>query len=274
MGEDRAILTEDQREFFEANGYLVIVDALDEDMLGRLNEATDRIYEEASAADELEAGGKLNLRNCLVRDDAFLPLVDYARTAPLAWQLLNWNIQICTSHLIVLPPGEEPSDEEKRKAGYHRDGGTSPREMEEPHPRILLKIAYALSDQTDPACGATRLVPGSNRMTGRPPTDPETGHPRGSIAMNVKAGTAFIFEQRTWHSVGKNWSDGPRKTVFMGYSYRWVKPMDYIAMPDRLIDQCNPIQKQLLGAVSAPISYYIPRDEDVPLRAHVEGAGE
>ena len=109
------------------------------------------------------------------------------------------------------------------------------------------------------------LVPGSNRLNGRPPIDPDTGHPRGAIQMQVRAGDAFIFEQRTYHSIGKNWSGSSRKTVFMGYAYRWVKPMDYIAMPDRLIRQCNTVQRQLLGAVSHPLSYYIPKDEDVPI---------
>jgi ectoine hydroxylase len=260
-------LTEEQEHLFRENGYIVVENALDSETLDSLNSATDAIYDKASSEGRLEPNGKLNLRNCLVSHDAFLPLVDHAKTVPLAWQLLNWNIQLITSHLIVLPSGDEPTKEENRKAGYHRDGGTSPKEMAEPHPMILLKIAYALSDQSDPACGATRLVPGSNRMTGRPPTDSETGHPRGAVSMNVKAGSAFIFEQRTWHSIGKNWSGLPRKTLFMGYGYRWVKPMDYVVMPDRLIEQCNPVQKQLLGVVSAPISYYIPRDEDVPIKA-------
>ena len=86
--------------------------------------------------------------------------------------------------------------------------------------------------------------------------------------MNVKAGDAFIFEQRTWHGPGHNWSGTPRKTIFMGYAYRWVKPMDYVAMPDELIAKCTtPLQKQLLGVVSDPLSYYLPKDEDVPLRA-------
>ena len=103
-------------------------------------------------------------------------------------------------------------------------------------------------------------------MTGRPATDPETGWARGAISMNINAGDAFLFEQRTWHGIGHNWSGLPRKTIFMGYAYRWVKPMDYITMPDELIAKCNPIQKQLVGVVSDPLSYYLPQDQDVPLR--------
>lgn len=264
---DWAVLTPEQREFFDSNGYLVIEDALPPDILSELSNAADQLYARAETEDTLDPNGKLNLRNCVTHHDAFLQLLDWPTTAPLAWQILNWNIHMITTHLIVLPSGDEPPEEEKRRGGYHRDGGTSPRDMAEPHPRIMLKIAYALSDQTHSASGATQLVPGSNRLQGRPPTDPDTGHPRGAIQMNVKAGSAFVFEQRTYHSVGKNWAGFPRKTVFVGYGYRWVKPMDYISMPDNLIAKANPIQRQLLGDASTALSFYIPQDQDVPLKA-------
>ncbi|HIM11147.1 TPA: hypothetical protein EYM26_10110 [Candidatus Poribacteria bacterium] len=263
-------MTPDQRNFFESNGYLVIKDAVPADVVAELNAAVDEIYERNKQANHLEGNGKLNLRNCLVHHQAFLQLLDCPRSAPFAWQILNWNVQMITSHLIVLPSlEEEPSNEVKNKIGIHRDGGTSAREMQEPHPRIMLKIAYAISDQTDTSSGATVLVPGSNRMNGTPPTDPETGGARGMISMNVKAGDAFVFEQRTWHGIGHNWSGKPRKTIFVGYAYRWVKPMDYIVMPKEIIDQCNPVQKQLLGVVDNALSYYLPQDKDVPLKSLV-----
>ena len=81
---------------------------------------------------------------------------------------------------------------------------------------------------------------------------------------------AAFFEQRTFHSIGYNWSEFARKTLFVGYAYRWVKPMDYVQMPNRLIARANPVQRQLLGDVSDALSHYIPRDEDVPLKAMMQ----
>lgn len=267
MTTEFAVLSPEQREFFETNGYLVVEDALPPGVVEELDAAIDEVYAREKREGRLEAGDRLNMRNCIVQHEAFLKLLDWPKTVPLAWQVLNWNIQMITSHLIVLPSGPEPPPEAQKKIGLHRDGGTSSQEMQEPHPRILLKIAYAISDQTDPASGATVVLPGSNRLLGRPPVDPETGGTRGAISMNVRPGTAFLFEQRTWHGIGRNWSGVPRKTLFYGYAYRWVKPMDYVAMPEALVARCNPIQRQLLGVVSDPLSYYIPRDEDVPLKA-------
>lgn len=263
-------MTPDQRNFFESNGYLIIKEAIPVDTVAELDAAVNEIYKREKQAGNLEGNGKLNLRNCLVHHQAFLQLLDCPRSAPFAWQILNWNVQMITSHLIVLPSlEEEPPNEVKNKIGIHRDGGTSAREMQEPHPRIMLKIAYAISDQTDVSSGATVLVPGSNRMNGTPPTDPKTRGPRGAISMNVKAGDAFVFEQRTWHGIGHNWSGKPRKTIFVGYAYRWVKPMDYVTMPKEIVDQCNPVQKQLLGVVDDALSYYLPQDKDVPLKSLV-----
>ncbi len=263
---ETAVLSTEQKQFVEDNGYILIKNALPPDVVAKINAAVDEVYTKEEAAGNLEGNGKLNLRNCITHHEAFLQLLDWHKTFPLACGVLNWNIQMITSHLIVLPSKEEPPDKVKHHIGLHRDGGSSFREMQEPHPRILLKIAYAISDQSDPASGATVLVPGSNRLTGFPAKDPETGWARGAIQMNVNAGDAFLFEQRTYHGIGHNWSGIPRKTIFMGYAYRWIKPMDYITMPDELVEKCNPIQKQLLGVVDDAMSFYIPQEKDVPLK--------
>ncbi len=263
-------MTDAQREQFDQCGYLVIENALSSCMVEELNEAIDEVYGRVKKEGKLHKGGQLNLRNCIVAHEAFLQLLDWPNTVPLAWAALSWNIQMITSHLIVLPSSDEPAEATKKEHGMHRDGGRSSVEMEEPHPRILLKIGYVLSDQTDPASGATALVPGSNRITGKPPIDPQSGLPYGSIQMNLPAGSAFMFEQRTYHTIRHNWSGHDRKTIFMGYAYRWIKPMDYIQMPDSLVKRCTPIQKQLIGEVGDALSYYIPEDNDVPLKAFLD----
>ena len=58
----------------------------------------------------------------------------------------------------------------------------------------------------------------------------------------------------------------------MGYGYRWVRPMDYAQMPPEILDKCNPVQRQLLSDESYDLGHYIPKDEDVPIRALIEEA--
>jgi hypothetical protein len=38
-------------------------------------------------------------------------------------------------------------------------------------------------------------------------------------------------------------------------------------MPADLLDRCSPIRRQLLGDVRTQLGFYLPKDEDVPLRA-------
>ena len=260
-------MSPEQARAMEQDGCFVVENALPPDVVAEVDAAIDEVYAREKQAGGLKGDGQLNMRNCVTEHDAFLQLIDYPTTFPKAMGILNWNIHLITSHLIVLPSKDKPA--QPLRVGLHRDGGTSAQEMSEPHPRILFKIGYVISDQSDPASGATVVVPGSNRYIGTPPTDPDTGGARGAIGMRYGPGAAFLFEQRTYHGPGHNYSGKPRQTIFIGYGYgyRWVKPMDYIAMPDELVARGNPIQRQLLGVVDDALSFYLPQDADVPLKA-------
>jgi hypothetical protein len=46
--------------------------------------------------------------------------------------------------------------------------------------------------------------------------------------------------------------------------------MDYVQMPDRLIERADPIQRQLLGHITHPLGFYLPREADIPLKRWME----
>jgi ectoine hydroxylase-related dioxygenase (phytanoyl-CoA dioxygenase family) len=261
-----ATLTKEQRDAFDRDGFLLVPGALPPPMVERLVRAADRLYEQGVAAEGLSARNHWQMRNCIVADEVFLELLDWPAILPLVVGLLNWDIHLITSHLIVRPPSPPGTGEDFKGESWHRDGGLSPVEMQEPHPRLFLKVAYLLSDQLEPGRGNTQVVPGSNRLVGPPAQAPGAPHPYGAIEILGKPGDAFLFEQRTWHAVGPNRSDLTRKTLFLGYGYRWVRAMDYQTPPEELLPLCNPIRRQLLGEVKTPMGVYLPQDEDVPLR--------
>src|SRR5262245_59563783 len=149
-----ARLTEEQREAFERDGFLVVPDALPPGMVERLGTVVDRLYHEGIAQNGLSKANHWEMRNCLPADDLFLELVDWPATFPLVVDMLNWNIHLITSHLIMRAPSPPDADAAWKASGWHRDGGTSSTEMQEPHPRILIKIAYWLSDLSEPGRGA------------------------------------------------------------------------------------------------------------------------
>ena len=65
-------------------------------------------------------------------------------------------------------------------------------------------------------------------------------------------------------------SDVPRKVLFYGYSYRWLRPRDNMSV-GHYLERCDPIRRQLLGVSSTGgYGYSSPSPEDVPLRAWLE----
>ena len=103
----------------------------------------------------------------------------------------------------------------------------------------------------------------------QPPTktDPDSDRPDDAIEVQVKPGTAMLFERRLWHSAAHNYSDVTRKVLMFGFSYRWLRGLDYNVMPDWLLNECDPIQRQLLGDCADIKGYWQPTQKDVPLKS-------
>ena len=257
-------MTEAQRDFFDQEGYLVVENALDAEMIGRLTAAADRVDRRERRSRKLGDHGVLSKFRAIVEDDVFLELLDWPRTFPLIWDILGWNVQHYISHLIYYPP--EPDGEPNRRRHWHQDGGRPVPEMERPHPRLSLKVAFWLSDIDEPERGGIRIVPGSHRRD-RPPDPEPQADPDGALQVQVKAGTAVLFDRRMWHARGTNTSEVTRKVLFLGYSYRWLRGLDYNLMPAEILAKCGPIRRQLLGDGVDVKGWWQPTDADVPLKA-------
>jgi ectoine hydroxylase-related dioxygenase (phytanoyl-CoA dioxygenase family) len=252
--------TEEQLQKFEDDGYLIVEDALSPDLLSRLNEAVDRVEAKERAKQGLSPDDMLIKFRTIVEDDIFLDLLDNPKTFPLVWQILGWNIQHYISHLIIYPPENKGGD--IRSSGWHQDGGRPIPDMERPHPRLSLKVSYWLSDVDTPEHGAFTIVPGSHKLDTKP-TACDSGE--DLLPVYVKAGTAVIFDRRLWHRRGFNTSDVTRRVLFLGYSYRWLRGLDYNNMPEEILSKCDPIRRQLLGDGVDVKGWWQPTEEDVPL---------
>lgn len=259
----RYALTEEERNRFEETGYLVLEDALSPEQVESLTREVDRIFEERVGAghDNRKA---LFHPNFIPDHRLFLELVDYEKVLPKVWGILGWNMYLYHAHLIVTPPsGQEPSD---KTFGWHQDSGRMNVEMEtDPRPRMSLKVAYFLSDLSEPGRGNFWIVPNSHRNNAIALPERGFGQPAGAVPVCVKPGTAVFFDRRLWHTASPNWSDITRKVLFYGYGYRWIRTKDDMTVHD-LWDSSDPIRRQLLGAGTNCNGYYTPTPEDVPLR--------
>ena len=258
-------MTEAQRDQFEQQGYLVVEDALDQGMRARLLEAADRVDARERAARQLEPGALMTKFRTIVEDEVFLELLDWPKTFPLIWDILGWNVQHYISHLIYYPPEPEGSVDLK-PGGWHQDGGRPVPEMERPQPRLSLKVGFWLTDISEPDRGGIRIVPASHKLDRPPGRGPDDDF-KDAVQVQVEAGTAVLFDRRMWHARGINTSATTRKVLFLGYSYRWLRGLDYNVMPDEILARCNPIRRQLLGDGVDVKGWWQPTEADVPLKS-------
>jgi ectoine hydroxylase len=256
-------MTDEQRDFFDQEGYLIVEDALDADMIARLTEVGDRVDLQEREHLGLEPNQLLSKFRTIIEDDLFLELLDWPKTFPLIWDILGWNVQHYISHLIYYPPERE--DPGNPPNVWHQDGGRPVPEMERPHPRLSLKVGFWLTDIDKQDRGGIRILPGSHKRDMAPErrTDLDLD---GVLQLSVKAGTAVLFDRRMWHARGINTSDVTRKVFFLGYSYRWLRGLDYNVIPEEIVAKCDPIRRQLLGEAVDVKGWWQPTDEDVPLK--------
>jgi ectoine hydroxylase len=258
-------LTEEERRTFNETGLLTVEDALSPGQVAALTAALDRIYER-KLSEGHEPNKSLFFPNFIPEDDLFLELVDYERVLPKVWGILGWNIFLYHCHLIVTPPSGEEQPERVKTFGWHQDSGRVNVEIEcHPRPRLSLKVAYFLSDTSEPGRGNFWVVPNSHLQdTLERPAD-GFGQPKGAVPVLAKPGSAVFFDRRLWHTASPNWSDVTRKVLFYGYGYRWLRTKDDMTVQD-LWPRCSPIRRQLLGDGVNCNGHFTPTDADVPLR--------
>jgi ectoine hydroxylase-related dioxygenase (phytanoyl-CoA dioxygenase family) len=240
-------LTDQQRQEFDENGYLVVPQAIDSETVDRLTEAGDRLMDSHEYNDYYA-----HRRHGIVQEAAFAELAANPKVVPLLVQILSPNIHITNTAVIYKHP-QAPTVPEQRN--WHRDVGVHLDVGHAKAPRVGLKVGYCLTDFPEPNSGATLFVRKSNNLP-EPLTIPEnTVDPPEFDEPILRAGDAFLFESRTYHAAGLNFTDRVAKVAMFGYHYRWVKPDYYLRyynnrlQPDtELLSHLSDIGRQLLGA--------------------------
>lgn len=272
-----ARLSDEQRAAFERDGYLIVRGALSAEEVAHFTAVVDSLDADERQRRELDAHATVEIRNAVARPggDGLLPLLDWPATFGLIADILGWNIQLTTSHVFVRTPN--PGEQATFKAiDWHCDGPhPSFPVVHGTYPRLYAKVGFFLTDLSKPDRGNLRVVPGSHLSAAPPPRDPQTGEPVGALQVLTRPGDAVLFEQRTWHAVGPNYANLPRKNVYVGYCYRWMKAIDFVTQPEELLAKANPVQRQLLGDATHELSYYLPSRNgfaDVPVKGLLETA--
>ncbi len=161
---------------------------------------------------------------------------------------------------------------------WHQDGGRQNLEVDgEPRPRLSLKVAYWLSDVSEPDRGNLLVIPGSHTRNtlSRPAPGEASEPPLGAEPVIAAPGDALVFDRRLWHSRSDNLSNVTRRAISVAYTYRWIRPRDtlQVGARDARSERLSPIRRQLLGEEAEPLSHWGLGDEPVPLQVELDRRG-
>ena len=241
-------LTPEQRTRFDEDGFLIVRAALDQARVAELVAASDRLIASDEQLDRQSDGRNYDsFRNVIGRHPAFTRLLTHGPTVSLVAQLLSPNLQLHTSHLIYKHPEKPGADPMGMSPGWHRDINTVPQDLGWlGNQRFEIKVGYYLSDARPANSGVTMVARGSNQWS-RPPVMDATGNPPGLVLPDLAPGDALLFENRTYHAARFNTSQVTRKCVMFGYSYRWMRPDDWLEQPEELLAQLDDIGRELVS---------------------------
>ena len=244
------LLEEDQRRFFDENGYLVVPNALTPREVAQLTAVSNRMTEE-TAREEYQGYNQYyaQWRRMIVQEPAFHPLLAHSATVPLVVQLLSPNIHLHTTAIIYKYP--QTNEEEASYRVWHRDIGMSDDLGHKGLVRAGIKVGYCLTDFSAPRSGFTMFTPGSHLLQTPLPILRGQVDPENAVDLCLKAGDAFLFENRIFHTAAPNLSQRTSKVAIFGYSYRWMGGrrdlMELVQPGSDVLDQVDAIGKQLLG---------------------------
>lgn len=238
-------LTDEQRTFFDKNGYLIIRNAINKPMIQRLVEAGDRYMATTDPPHNYYANRYIDL----TRDDALIELTTNPMTLPLVVQLLSWDIYMMRGHLIYKYP-QPQSDEPVFPDGDGRSFRNWHRDLNNFAPNspirgnVAIRVGYCLTDFTEADSGVTMLVPGSHKLTEPLKFKKGSYDPPEFIEPSLNAGDAYLFSTCTYHMPAVNFTGRVNKALLISYCYRWwaqtaEKP------PEDLLNKMNPITAQL-----------------------------
>jgi ectoine hydroxylase-related dioxygenase (phytanoyl-CoA dioxygenase family) len=251
-------LSDEQRLFFEANGYLVLPEVLSAAELEVVREGADRAEAEWLADPERPGWRRESIRqlpSIIEYDDVFLDLLEHPVVLPAVRELIGDDIALLFSDYYISPPhtGSHIS--------WHQDAGLLG--VFHPLSTMYVKAFFLLSDVGEEG-GATALIPGSHKFlddVAIPEPEDPTQMP-GHVRMAFPAGTVWLFHSRAFHAALHNNSDIARKVLIYTFGHCWMKPWQgYEPSPEVQAKAKTETMRQLLHMREAYPSEYQKRQK-------------
>jgi ectoine hydroxylase-related dioxygenase (phytanoyl-CoA dioxygenase family) len=219
-------------------GYSIVADAIDLDLIGALAEDLARLEAELSispAANSFEGEHTVRIYNLLARGPRYQAIPVHPAVLPVVEGVLDPGCLVSSLSSIAIDPGETAQP-------IHADDQLIP--LPKPHPPLVCNTMWALTDFTE-ANGATRIVPGSHLAD----TSPDYGHPYESVAAEMARGSVLIWHGSLWHGGGANTTDQRRTGIAMNYCAGYIRQQEnqQLGIPSEVAATFEPRLAELVG---------------------------
>jgi ectoine hydroxylase-related dioxygenase (phytanoyl-CoA dioxygenase family) len=220
------------------DGYVVLEDAIEADLVGQLLDVIDRVMVDA----EIPYGtntflGRRTRRifNLLARDPLFARVPLHPAVLPLVEQVLDEQCLLSSLTAIEMHPGQEAQP-------LHADDGSIA--LPRPHPTVVCVAIWALTD-FDHENGATRIVPGSHRFDRRP----AKGEQAECVEAEMPAGSVLLYDGSAWHGGGVNATDERRVGIVVNHCAGFLRQEEnqLLAVPRELVATFPRRLQEMLG---------------------------
>lgn len=258
-------LTEEQKQHWHDEGYLVLKQVLSstevEEILTAVDDVIESYVQETQDFQDTRFGtGAFTIIRAIERTATLDSLSDHPNTFGTILSLMGPYLQIMGTQIYVRHP------DEKQLMGFHTDAGPSLQRIH-PHPNNLplqFKIQFFLTDLSQPNSANFMCVPGSHKRPFSDYHNVSGENPEGAIQVIAEVGDAVIFPWALWHGVGPNYTDIIRKSVTFRYGQMWSRPYDYDSLPDDVLLRMTPRRQRLFGFMGEnyhPTDYFKPKDQ-------------
>jgi ectoine hydroxylase-related dioxygenase (phytanoyl-CoA dioxygenase family) len=250
LGVQANLLSPQERDFLDANGYLVLGKILTSQQLDSICSRLDQLMQEEgqNAGSELldspyirhpkEAGAD-RLADLVNKGSIFDVFYTTSRVLAAVSHVLGAQIKLSSLNYRAALPGK---GEQNLHVDWH--------ETVDPGDYKVCNTIWLLDDFSK-ANGGTRVIPGTHRE-GRLPqdllADPAAPHP-DQLVLEASAGTVAVFNSHVWHGGTKNGTDKPRRSIHSYFCRRdqpqQVDQLRYIRQETR--DRLSLAAQHLLG---------------------------
>jgi hypothetical protein len=193
----RETLSANDRSALAEAGWLRIPGAADTRALDAMRAAWERLLQDPGFVRRSNNEGPERLGD----DPAFRPCFEHPYVMSAVAQMLDGDVNLIGFR------GRDPRAGSGQQ-GFHVDSAAAV-----PPDRQIMVNAFWLLDDMDEANGATRVVPGSHRLSRIPNkslSQPEARHP-DALQIPARAGDVIVFSAHLWHSGMRNRSGAPRR---------------------------------------------------------------